>query len=54
MTHANSQVALTCRGKKFGEKKIYLFSDLGSPFGNDQLDEIISGMGALDVKLTLM
>ena len=41
------------RGKKC-EKKIYLFSDLGSPFGNDQLETITEGLKSLQVHLTLM
>ena len=36
------------------EKKVYLFSDLGSPFGNDQLDTITEGLRSLDIQLTLM
>ena len=41
------------RGKKC-EKKIYLFTDLGSPFGNDQLETITEGLKGLQVHLTLM
>ena len=36
------------------EKKIYLFSDLGSPFGNDQLEAITEGLKSLEIQLTLM
>ena len=36
------------------EKKIYLFSDLGSPFGNDQLEAITEGLKSLEIRLTLM
>nr|XP_058950192.1 X-ray repair cross-complementing protein 5-like [Pocillopora verrucosa] len=40
-------------GKKC-EKKIYLFTDLGSPFGNDQLETITEGLKSLQVHLTLI
>lgn len=43
---------LFCRGKC--EKKVYLFSDLGSPFGNDQLDTITEGLKSLEIQFTLM
>lgn len=43
---------LFCRGKC--EKKVYLFSDLGSPFGNDQLDTITEGLKSLGIQFTLM
>ena len=36
------------------DKKIYLFSDLGSPFGNDQLEAITNGLKSLEIHLTLM
>ncbi|XP_015762651.1 PREDICTED: X-ray repair cross-complementing protein 5-like [Acropora digitifera] len=36
------------------EKKVYLFSDLGSPFGNDQLDTITEGFKSLEIQLTLI
>ena len=42
-----------CRGKKFA-KKIYIFSDLGSPFGDDQMDVIINGLKEMEIHLTLM
>lgn len=35
-------------------KKIYIFSDLGSPFGNDQLEAITEGMKSLEIHLTLI
>ncbi|XP_073251485.1 X-ray repair cross-complementing protein 5-like isoform X1 [Porites lutea] len=36
------------------DKKIYLFSDLGSPFGNDQLETITNGLKSLEIHLTLI
>ncbi|KAJ7388679.1 X-ray repair cross-complementing protein 5 [Desmophyllum pertusum] len=41
------------KGKKC-EKKIYLFSDLGSPFGNDQLEAITDGLNNMEIHLTLI
>ncbi|EDO36675.1 predicted protein [Nematostella vectensis] len=41
------------RGKKC-DKKIYLFTDLGSPFGNDQLDKIVDGLMELDAQFVLV
>ncbi|XP_048590285.1 X-ray repair cross-complementing protein 5 isoform X2 [Nematostella vectensis] len=41
------------RGKKC-DKKIYLFTDLGSPFGNDQLDKIVDGLIELDAQFVLV
>ncbi|XP_020607078.1 X-ray repair cross-complementing protein 5-like [Orbicella faveolata] len=41
------------KGKKC-EKKMYLFSDLGSPFGNDQLEAIIDGLKEMEIHMTLM
>ncbi|KAK3699754.1 hypothetical protein QZH41_015603, partial [Actinostola sp. cb2023] len=40
-------------GKK-GEKKIYLFTDLGSPFGKDQLDLIINGLKDMEAQFVLV
>ena len=31
-----------------------MFSDVGSPFGNDQLEAIIEGLKSLEIQLTLM
>ncbi|XP_068705465.1 X-ray repair cross-complementing protein 5-like [Montipora foliosa] len=36
------------------ERKIYMFSDVGSPFGNDQLEAIIEGLKSLEIQLTLI
>ncbi|KAL9961622.1 hypothetical protein ACROYT_G030604 [Oculina patagonica] len=36
------------------EKKIYLFSDLNSPFGNDQLEAITDGLKSMEIHLTLI
>ena len=33
---------------------MYLFSDLGSPFGNDQLEAIIDGLKEMEIHVTLM
>ena len=33
---------------------MYLFSDLGSPFGNDQLEAIIDGLKEVEIHVTLM
>ena len=33
---------------------MYLFSDLGSPFGNDQLEAIIDGLKEMEIHMTLM
>ena len=33
---------------------MYLFSDLGSPFGNDQLEAIIDGLKEMEIHFTLM
>jgi len=33
---------------------MYLFSDLGSPFGNDQLEAIMDGLKEMEIHLTLM
>ncbi|XP_031552940.1 X-ray repair cross-complementing protein 5-like isoform X2 [Actinia tenebrosa] len=41
------------RGKKV-EKKIYLFTDLGSPFGKDQLDLIINGLKEMEAEFILV
>ena len=41
------------RGKKFA-KKIYIFSDLGSPFGEDHMDAIVNSIKEMDIQLTLM
>ena len=41
------------RGKKV-EKKIYLFTDLGSPFGKDQLDLIINGLKDMEAQFVLV
>ena len=35
----------SCRGKRVTEKNMMLFSNFGSPFGDDGLDEIIEGGG---------
>ena len=40
-------------GKKV-EKKIYLFTDLGSPFGKDQLDVIINGLKDMEAQFVLV
>ena len=51
-------VALDClisggQGKK-GNKKIYMFTDAGSPVNDSSLDEIIAGMKAHDIDLRVM
>ena len=33
---------------------MYLFSDLGSPFGNDQLEAITDGLKEMQIHMTLM
>ena len=33
---------------------MYLFSDLGSPFGNDQLEAIMDGLKEMEIHLTSM
>lgn len=41
-------------GKKFGDKRIILFSDLGSPFVDDQVEAITEGLKSLGIQLTVM
>ena len=44
----------SCRGKKVTEKNMMLFSNFGSPFGDDGLDEIIDGIKNLETNFTVV
>ena len=39
---------------KVGEKRIYLFTDGGSNFNEDQLDQICEGVRNLDIHLMIV
>ncbi len=40
--------------KRVGEKKIYLMTDAGSEYTDDQLDQICCGLKAEDIELIVM
>ena len=44
----------SCRGKRVTEKNMMLFSNFGSPFGDDGLDEIIDGIKNLETNFTVV
>lgn len=45
---------LCSEATKVGEKRIYLFTDGGSNFNDNQLDQICEGVRNLDVHLTIV
>ena len=46
---------MLCSGvKKVGEKMIYLLTDAGSEFSDDQVDQICTGLRINDIDLIVM
>ena len=42
------------RGKKVAEKNMMLFSNFGSPFGDDGIEDIIDGIKNLETNFTIV
>ena len=52
---ANLKYHLDCSGiKRVGEKKIYVMTDAGSEYSDDQLDQICVGLKAQNVELIVV
>lgn len=49
-----SRHMLCSEAAKVGEKRIYLFTDAGSDFNDNQLDQICEGVRNLDIHLTIV
>ena len=48
-------LVLDCSGiKRVGEKKIYVMTDAGSEYSDDQLDQICVGLKAQNVELIVV
>ena len=52
--HSNNTVSLCRDVKRVGDKKIYLMTDAGSAYSDDQLDQICNGLKAQSVELIVV